>query len=169
MRQLSHRPGAHGKIRHLHRCAEYLCGGFPWHNRVDLRKTITDQETNKPVCYDCHGVHDIKRADDPEKGLQVKENLLVKCQKCHPDASDNFPTAWLSHYIPSPDHYPLVYYVNLFYKFFIPTVLGGMAILVVLDVPEKRSTCARNASKSKIPQNAPDGSDGGCPGSREAS
>lgn len=98
-----------------------------------FEKQSPDAETNKPVCYDCHGVHDIKRADDPEKGLQVKENLLVTCQKCHPNAQDNFPTAWLSHYIPSPDKYPLVYYVNLFYKFFIPMVVGGMSLLVVLD------------------------------------
>jgi predicted CXXCH cytochrome family protein len=98
-----------------------------------FEKQSPDQETNKPVCYDCHGVHDIRRADDPEKGLQVKENMLAACQRCHPDASENFPTAWLSHYIPSPEIYPLVYYVDLFYKFFIPTVLGGMGILVVLD------------------------------------
>ena len=35
-----------------------------------------DQVTNKPVCYDCHGVHDIASKNDPKKGLQVKENLL---------------------------------------------------------------------------------------------
>jgi type IV secretory pathway VirB10-like protein len=40
----------------------------------------------------------------------------------------------MSHYIPSPTKYPVVYFVNLFYQFFIPGVLGGMAILVVLDV-----------------------------------
>lgn len=98
-----------------------------------FEKQSPDAETNKPVCYDCHGVHDIKRPDDPEKGLQVKENLLATCQKCHPDAQENFPSAWLSHYIPSPDKYPVVYYVDLFYKIFIPTVLGGMLLLVGMD------------------------------------
>ena len=93
-----------------------------------------DQETNKPVCYDCHGVHDIKSVDDPVAGLSIQENLLKRCQVCHPQATINFPTAWLSHYIPSPNRYPLVYVVNLFYKIFIPTVLGGMFLLVVLDV-----------------------------------
>lgn len=92
-----------------------------------------DAETNKPVCYDCHGIHDIKWTDDPEKGLQVKANILATCQKCHPDAADNFSDAWLSHYIPSPDKAPLVFYVNLFYKLLIPTVLGGMTLLVVMD------------------------------------
>ncbi len=49
-----------------------------------------DQETNKPVCIDCHGVHDMKRVDDPESTV-IKENLLGTCQKCHPDATTNFP------------------------------------------------------------------------------
>jgi hypothetical protein len=39
----------------------------------------------------------------------------------------------MSHYIPSTEKYPIVYYVNLFYKFFIPAVLGPMIILVVMD------------------------------------
>ncbi len=99
-----------------------------------FEKMTPDAETNKPVCYDCHGVHDIRRTDDPTKGLHVRENLLARCQLCHPNATTNFSAAWLSHYVPSPDKNPIVYYVNLFYKFFIPTVLGGMAILVVLDL-----------------------------------
>jgi Zn-finger protein len=99
-----------------------------------FEKMSPDAETNKPVCYDCHGIHDIRQTDDPQKGLQVRENLLKRCQICHPDATSNFPTAWMSHYIPSPERNPAVYYVNLFYKFFIPTILGGMAILVVLDL-----------------------------------
>ncbi|MCJ7695291.1 MAG: hypothetical protein MUO40_07665, partial [Anaerolineaceae bacterium] len=98
-----------------------------------FEKQTPDAETNKPVCYDCHGIHDIKRADDPDKGLQVRENLLVRCQVCHPDATINFPDAWLSHYIPSAEKTPLVYYVNLFYMILIPVVLGGMGLLVVLD------------------------------------
>ena len=96
-------------------------------------KTYPDQPTNKPVCTDCHGVHDIVKIDDPAKGLAVKENLLARCQKCHPGTSTNFPDAWLSHYIPTPEKYPVVYYVNLFYKFFIPGVLVPMAVLVVMD------------------------------------
>jgi hypothetical protein len=105
---------------------------------VDLfEKQTPDAETNKPVCYDCHGIHDIKKTDDPEKGLHVRENLLVKCQVCHPDATINFPDAWLSHYIPSKTDAPLIYYVNLFYMIFIPVVLGGMGLLVVLDIGKR--------------------------------
>jgi hypothetical protein len=98
-----------------------------------FEKTSPDSRVNKPVCYDCHGVHNISRVDDPQTGLEMRQNLLARCQLCHPDANANFPSAWMSHYIPSPEHYSLVYYVNLFYKFFIPFTLGGMALLVVMD------------------------------------
>lgn len=100
-------------------------------------RTGEGQDLNTPVCIDCHGVHDIASSDDPEKSLQVKENLLAKCQRCHPDASTNFPDAWLGHYVPSPEVFPLVYYVNLFYRFFIPGVLGFMIVLVAADFGRK--------------------------------
>jgi hypothetical protein len=99
-----------------------------------FEETNPNLPTNKPVCTDCHGVHDIKRVDDPQAGIAIKKNLLVKCQRCHPDATANFPDAWMSHYIPSPQHYPVVYYVDLFYKIFIPTILGGMLLYVLTDI-----------------------------------
>jgi hypothetical protein len=99
-----------------------------------FEKLSPDAETNKPVCYDCHGVHDIQRVDDPQKGLSIRENLLARCQDCHPEATADFPDAWLSHYIPSPDRYPLVFSVDLFYKILIPGILGGMGLLVVMDL-----------------------------------
>jgi len=100
-----------------------------------FEETYPDQPTNKPVCNDCHGIHNISRVDDPAAGVAIKENLLVKCQRCHPDVTtDNFTAAWMSHYVPNPVHSPLVYYVNLFYKLFIPTVLGGMTLFVLTDI-----------------------------------
>ncbi|RPH61481.1 MAG: hypothetical protein EHM81_04175, partial [Chloroflexi bacterium] len=98
-----------------------------------FEKQAPDQITNKPVCFDCHGVHDIRAANDPN-GLQAKGNLLKVCQKCHPGVqAETFTEAWLSHYEPSPEKYPIVYYVNLFYKFLIPGVLVPMGILVLMD------------------------------------
>ena len=97
-----------------------------------------DQQTNKPVCYDCHGFHDVKKVDDPEKGLHVKGNLLRTCQKCHPGATENFPDSWLSHYIPDRERAPLVYWVDAFYKVLIPGTLGGMALFVLTDFARRR-------------------------------
>lgn len=93
-----------------------------------------DQPTNKPVCTDCHGFHEISKVDTPETGIALRENLLVKCQRCHPDATANFPEAWMSHYEPSPGKYPIVYYVNLFYAIMIPGIIGGMTFFVITDI-----------------------------------
>jgi predicted CXXCH cytochrome family protein len=115
-----------------------------------FEKTAPDQETNKPVCIDCHGVHDMRKVDDPESRV-IKENLIDTCKRCHPDATANFPNAWLSHYRPSPVNYPTVYYVNLFYKFFIPAVLGGMGLFVVLDGSRRLINRRRERSHERKP------------------
>jgi predicted CXXCH cytochrome family protein len=95
-------------------------------------KESPDAPTNKAVCYDCHGIHDIRSTQDPKSSV-VKENLLKTCQQCHPDATADFPASWMSHYDASPTKYPAVYYVNLFYTIFIPVIIGGMLGFVVLD------------------------------------
>ena len=132
-----------------------------------FEKVSPDAESNKPVCYDCHGIHDISRTDDPTKGLEIKQNLLKTCQKCHPDATANFPDSWTSHYIPDADKYPSVYYINLFYQFFIPAVLGPMGILVLLDfgrsMLDKFSSPKRKTTSPKVnamPKKKEEGNDG---------
>lgn len=102
-------------------------------------KQSPDQPTNKAVCYDCHGVHNIKKVTDPEATV-VKENLLRTCQQCHPDATANFPTAWVGHYRASPTRHPLVYYVQLFYKIFIPAVVGFFVVMILLDAGRQLTT-----------------------------
>jgi predicted CXXCH cytochrome family protein len=101
-----------------------------------FQKVNPDQETNKPVCIDCHGVHNMRQVDDPESAV-IKANLLVTCQKCHPDADASFPTSWIGHYRPDPWRAPLVFFVNLFYWIFIPAVLGFMIVLVALDARKR--------------------------------
>lgn len=91
-----------------------------------------DVETNKAVCYDCHGVHDIRKPDDPKNG--IKANLLETCQQCHPNATANFSDAWTSHYQPSFEHNVLVFLVNWFYRIIIPLTVGGLTFLVGTDV-----------------------------------
>ena len=89
-------------------------------------------ETNKAVCYDCHGVHDIKAPDDPHAG--IKDNLLVKCQECHPDATANFSDAWTSHFKPSLENNTLVYLVDLFYAIVIPVTIGFFLLMIGTDI-----------------------------------
>jgi len=113
-----------------------------------FEKLAPDQETNKPVCIDCHSVHDIQRVDDPNSTV-IQENLLVTCRRCHPDATANFPAAWLGHYPPDPQHAPLVFYVNVFYWVFIPVVIGGMLVFVVADVIRRILNRRRGASPER--------------------
>lgn len=91
------------------------------------------QETNKAVCYDCHGVHNILPASD-ENSQIIRANLVVTCQQCHPDANANFPAAWTSHFKPSLQHNPLVYLVDMFYMLLIPGVLGGFLLFIGSDI-----------------------------------
>ncbi len=102
-----------------------------------FRSTSPDQPLNKAVCYDCHGYHDVEsvRSLGDE---QVKERLLVKCQACHPDATPKFLTAWTGHYVPSPDKFPLIYYVKLFYKGIIPGTVGFFLAYIAVDLWGRR-------------------------------
>jgi predicted CXXCH cytochrome family protein len=85
------------------------------------------------VCTDCHGVHDIQKADSPDSPV-MKANLAKTCQKCHEDANENFPGAWLSHYEPSWQKAPLVYGVKVAYAVLIPFMIGGLGLQVLLHL-----------------------------------
>lgn len=104
-----------------------------------FEKQHPDQETNKAVCTDCHGIHDIKAVTDANATV-VKENLLATCRRCHPDATTNFPDSWVGHFQPTRENNPLVYYVNLFYRILIPAVIGAMAGFVAIDFFRKLIT-----------------------------
>ncbi len=97
-------------------------------------QTAPNVATNKAVCYDCHGVHDILSTDD-ENSLVIQQNLLATCQQCHPGAtSEDFPNAWLGHFEPTLESHPLLFVVNTFYDLVIPLTLGGFALLIGTDI-----------------------------------
>ncbi len=85
------------------------------------------------TCTDCHGVHDITWVKGPGSSV-IKANLLKTCQRCHKGAGPNFSSAWLGHYEPSLRHAPLVYLTKLFYMIFIPFVIGGLVIQILLHL-----------------------------------
>ncbi|HEX4826163.1 MAG TPA: cytochrome c3 family protein [Candidatus Polarisedimenticolaceae bacterium] len=85
------------------------------------------------LCIDCHGVHDITKTGDARSPV-LRANLVKTCRKCHPDASESFPDAWLSHYEPSFAKTPLVYGVKIFYGVFIPFIIGGLVLQVLLHL-----------------------------------
>lgn len=85
------------------------------------------------VCTDCHGIHDIAKISSPNAPI-IKANLTKRCQKCHKDASANFPDSWVSHYKPNFKKAPIVFLINLTYKFFIPFMIIGLVLQILLHV-----------------------------------
>jgi predicted CXXCH cytochrome family protein len=96
------------------------------------------EELNKPakqiaVCTDCHGTHNIisTRTTDP---AVVKANLIKRCRHCHEGATENFPDAWLSHYKPTLASAPLVFIINKIYGIFIPIMVIGIVLQILLHI-----------------------------------
>ncbi len=85
------------------------------------------------VCTDCHGAHDIASVSGADIRT-LKLRLLGRCRKCHPNATVNFPGAWLSHYEPSLKAAPAVFLVGLFYKIITPLMILGLLVQIVLHV-----------------------------------
>lgn len=85
------------------------------------------------VCTDCHGIHNIQSMRTIDENT-IKSNLLKRCHDCHTEAGDNFPDAWLSHYMPSLYHHPLLYIVILFYRIFIPLLIATLILQILLHI-----------------------------------
>lgn len=102
-----------------------------------FQRTAAGQEFNSPVCVDCHGVHNITAAGESDSPL-LKENLVGVCQRCHPNATTNFPDAWMSHYAPSLERTPVTTVATAAYAILIPAVIGGLGVFVVSDMRRRR-------------------------------
>jgi predicted CXXCH cytochrome family protein len=85
------------------------------------------------VCTDCHGVHDIRKTDDPKSSVNPN-NLLATCQKCHKDAGPNWISAWTGHNQIDPQRTPFLYIVDRFYGSFATSVLWVCLIYVALQI-----------------------------------
>ncbi|MCC7451313.1 MAG: cytochrome c3 family protein [Anaerolineae bacterium] len=104
--------------------------------------------TNKAVCYDCHGVHNILSVKDKNAQV-VRENLLTTCQQCHPNATANFPDAWVGHYTVTADKHPTLSAANTAYNVLIPGGVGITLVLVGVDfIRRLRQRFSRNPQNS---------------------
>lgn len=101
--------------------------------RLSRKSNTPEIGQYKAVCYDCHGIHDIKKTNDPASHV-IRANLVETCRRCHPTATANFPAAWTAHYAPDSRKWALVYWVNIFYKMAIPGILGVFVFYIFLEL-----------------------------------
>lgn len=99
---------------------------------------LQNEKLNKPakpmaVCTDCHGSHNITSTVGPNASI-VKANLAKTCRRCHVNSPVNFPDSWLSHYEPSISRVPLVFFIKLIYKIFIPILVIGLVLQILLHI-----------------------------------
>jgi predicted CXXCH cytochrome family protein len=106
-----------------------------WHG-VDISVYKANWPTiwhDSAVCTDCHGVHNIRKTDDPKSSVNPA-NLLATCQKCHKDAGPNWTSAWTGHNQIDPVRTPFLYAVDRFYLQFAAAVLWLCVIYVILQI-----------------------------------
>ncbi len=97
------------------------------------RETLQKPGRQIAVCTDCHGTHNISSTIGTDANL-LRANLIKRCQKCHQSATENFPDAWLSHYEPNLKKAPIVFIVNLLYKIFMPVMIIGLLLQILLHI-----------------------------------
>lgn len=107
----------------------------------------------KAACYDCHGVHNILPPDNPESKVSTV-NLQRTCQECHPDASANFPAAWLGHKQVSIQDTPGLFALKSLLAVFVSTIVFFFAVYIVLDLGRRRAkrkaeAAAKEAAKTE--------------------
>ncbi len=88
--------------------------------------------TNKAVCFDCHGVHNIQPVKSGNVSA-IRDNLLTTCRQCHPDATVNFPDAWIGHYPATPTSHPILFTVDGIFRALLPVSAGVVVIMVGAD------------------------------------
>ena len=110
-----------------------------FHGRtVSLFQEAGRTSSNKATCYDCHGVHNIRRPTDSLSSV-YPDNLQHTCQHCHDDANIRFPSAWLSHNEITWENSPLLFALKVAYSWvLIPGTIGAFVIYIALDARRRR-------------------------------
>ena len=104
--------------------------------------------SDKAVCTDCHGTHNIRRTDDPQSTV-MQENLLETCRRCHTEASFQFPATWLGHQIVTSETHPVLFGVNQAYQILAAIVGLSCVAYVGLDAQRRWRVARREKQDGK--------------------
>lgn len=87
-------------------------------------------------CASCHGVHDIRPANDPKSSI-YPDNLQSTCGKCHPQAGKNFAVGKV-HLDEARESSVGAYVVEKFYMIFIGASVSGFLLFIMADLYARR-------------------------------
>jgi hypothetical protein len=100
---------------------------------IKQKHLLPKQANSIAVCTDCHGIHNITSTVSPDSTI-VKTNLVQRCRRCHADATENFPDAWISHYKLSLQRAPVTFIISILYKIFTPIMVLGLVLQILLHI-----------------------------------
>ena len=100
------------------------------------------QNTTVANCASCHGVHDIRRAEDPKSSINPT-NIVATCGKagCHPEATPQFASGKI-HVDPENEDSGLLFYITKFFAILTISTLIGLFLFILLDL-FRRAKAAR--------------------------
>ena len=105
-----------------------------FHGKAIQLGTYEMTQLEKATCTNCHGVHDIKSARDPNSPVAGLENLAKTCEQCHAGAGVEFARGFLGHKEASPDNIPVAHYTEIIFKFLLTSVLSFGAVVVMMAI-----------------------------------
>ena len=103
-----------------------------FHGKAVEHSPNDSDQMDKATCGDCHGTHNIMRADDPDSPVFSGENLTHVCQQCHEDTGVTFANTFLGHEKLSFDNHRLEFIVYVFFLCLCIGVLSFGMIMVLL-------------------------------------
>jgi 5-methylcytosine-specific restriction endonuclease McrA len=99
-----------------------------------LKGTAAVTSAPEATCADCHGAHNILRADNPASKVNPG-NLAATCQDCHEKATPKFAAAFTHKTPTSTDAESAVtYWINVFYQVVIPALVGSLVLFMLLEL-----------------------------------
>ena len=105
-----------------------------FHGKATQLGTYEITQLDKATCTNCHGVHDIKNANDPNSPVAGLDNLAKTCEQCHTGAGIEFARGFLGHRDASPDNIPVAHYTEILFKTLLISVLSFGALVVIMAI-----------------------------------
>jgi len=105
-----------------------------FHGKAMKLGTYEITQLDKATCTNCHGVHDIQGANDPESPVAGLENLADTCDQCHTGGGVEFAASFLGHKEASSQNIPAAHYAEILFTTLLITVLSFGALVVIAAI-----------------------------------